>query len=179
MSFLDAMLHQLLSNNLWAPVLFWMVLLFWWHLCTKFSSAKRTPLYNYINAGTSTKSKLQPCPRTFSLSSLPLYFPSVFASPSSWQNAFLPTATLVLRYVLNQANRQRFLPGLRPENLPVLRYWGVTLLRLFKFLKSSKRSLNNQSKRRTLRLESSYWWPTHRDGAVQINDHYSCDTSWV
>ena len=66
-----------------------------------------------------------------------------------WQNAFLPTAALVLQYVLNQANRQRLLPGLRPEDLPVLRYWGVTLLRLPMFLKSSERSLNNQPKRRT------------------------------
>ena len=42
----------------------------------------------------------------------------------------LPRAALVLQYILNQANRQRLLLGLRPENLPVLRYWGVTLLRL-------------------------------------------------
>ena len=79
----------------------------------------------------------------------------------------------------NQVNQQRLLPGLRLENLPVLKYWGVTLLRLLMFLKSSERSLNNQPKRRTLWLKSSYWWPTHRNGAVQINDHFSCNTSWV
>ena len=49
----------------------------------------------------------------FSLSSFLLYFPSVFASPSSWQNAFFSTAALVLQYVLNQANQQKLLPVLR------------------------------------------------------------------
>ena len=34
----------------------------------------------------------------------------------------LVRAALVLQYVLNQANRQRLLPDLRPEDLPVLRY---------------------------------------------------------
>ena len=41
---------------------------------------------------------------------------------------------------LNQANRQRLLLGLRPENLPILSFWDVTLLRLPMFLKSSERS---------------------------------------
>ena len=67
-----------------------------------------------------------------------------------WQNAFLPTAALVLQYVLNQANRQRLLPGLRPEDLPVLRYWGVTLLRLPMFLKSSERSLRTTKRKKNV-----------------------------
>ena len=39
-------------------------------------------LRQFWDSGTRTKSRLQPCPRTFSLSSLPLYSPSVIVSPS-------------------------------------------------------------------------------------------------
>ena len=38
-----------------------------------------------------------------------------------WRNALLPISALVLQYVLNQANQQKLLPGLRPENLPGLK----------------------------------------------------------
>ena len=57
-SSLNTILYRLSSNNLWASVLFWMALAFWWHLRTKFSSAKSTPSPSYVNAGTRTKSRL-------------------------------------------------------------------------------------------------------------------------
>ena len=154
MSFFNAMLHWLLNNNLWALILLWMALPFWWYLCTKFFSAKGTLSHSYVNTGTHTRSRLQSYSKTFSLSSLPLYSSSVFTSPSGWQNEFLPIAALVLQYVSNQANWQRLLLGLRLEDLPALRYWGVMLLKLPMFLKSSEQILgtNKQKKNVTTRV---------------------------
>ena len=85
-----------------------------WHPRTKVSFAKRTPSHSYVKIKTHLK-------KTFSLAGLFLYFPSVFASPSGWQDAFFPTAALVPQYVWNQANQQRLLLGLRSGDLPGLK----------------------------------------------------------
>ena len=180
MSSFDTIPHWLSSYAFRAPVLFWVAHTLWaWHLSTEYSFTERTTM-SVLQQVLKKTSRQRPLSdqRAFSLSDSSI-FPSLFVFPSGWRNVFLPTAMLVLRYVSNQTNRQKLLLGLRPEDLPVLRYCGVTLLRLPMFLKSSERSLNNQPKRRTLQLKSSYCWPTHRDGAMQINNHYNCDTSWV
>ena len=114
MSSLDTTPHQLSSYDFWAPVLLWVTLPFRaWHLCTKFFSAKRTPSHSYVNIRTHPK-------RTFSLSGLPLYSPSVFVSSSSRQNASFPTALLVLQYVFKPSQLTK--TSTRSENLLVLRY---------------------------------------------------------
>ena len=74
-----------------------------------------------------------------------------------WQNTFLPTAALVLQYVLNQANRQRLLPGLRLEDLlglKILKYYVVRAPYVPQVIGTDLN--NNQPKIGTLRLESSY-----------------------
>ena len=48
-------------------------------------------------------------------------FDDISAQSFPLQNVFFPIAALVPQYVLNQANQQRLLPGLGPEELPVLR----------------------------------------------------------
>ena len=102
---------------IWAPVLLSVVLLLW-------AWHLRTDVYLGTNSYT-----------TFIL--LSLY----------WQNALFPTAALVLQYVSNQANRQRLLPGLRPEDLVVLRYWDVTWLKLPMFLKSLEQNLRTTKRK--------------------------------
>ena len=62
----------------------------------------------------------------------------------------LSRAALVLQYVSNQTNWQRLLPGLRREDLPVLRYWGVTLLKLLMFLKSLERSVRTTKQKKNV-----------------------------
>ena len=105
-----------------------------------------------------------PDQKAFNLSDSSI-FPSLFASLSGWRNAFLSTAALVLQYVFEPSQPTK--TSIRPEDLSVLWYWGVTLLRLLMFLRSSERSLNNQPKRRTLRLKSGYRWVTYNDWRVQ------------
>ena len=129
------------ATTFWHQYSFWVVNPLWaWHLSTEYSSTKHTAM-SVLQQVLKKASRQRPLPdqRAFSLSDSSIS-PSLFASPSRWRNAFFPTAALVLRYVLNQANRQRLLLALRPEELPVLRYWIITLLRLLIFLKSLERS---------------------------------------
>ena len=130
---------------------FWVVHPIWaWHLNTEHSSTERTAM-SVLQQVLKEASRQRPLPdqRAFSLSDSSIFL-SLFVSPSGWQNAFFPTAALVLQYVLNQANRQKLLLGLRPEDLPVLRYWGVTLWRLFMFLKLSERSLRTTKRKKNV-----------------------------
>ena len=102
---------------------------------TQGSHSNRSPNFfkpNYVWSGTHPKPRLQLGPRMFSLSTLPLYSPSVFATPSGWQNAFLPKAALVLQYVSNQANRQRLLTNLttyQAWDLRTYQSWDIEVLR--------------------------------------------------
>ena len=151
-SSLNAMLYQLLSNNFRAPVLLWMALPFRWHLRIKFSFAKGTRFHSYVNAGNRTKSRLQPCPRTFSLSGLFPYSPSVFAFLSGWRNAFLPIAALVLQYVLTKPTGKDFY---KAWDLRIYQFWNIELSRCWDFLRSSNhqnRAKNWKKKRFNLSL---------------------------
>ena len=56
---------------------------------------------NYVQSGSRPKLMLQLSPRTFHLSNLLPYSPSIFASLSGWENVFFLTTALVLQYVLN------------------------------------------------------------------------------
>ena len=138
---LNTILYQLSSYVFWAPLLLWMALPFRQHFRTKLSSAKGTPSHSYVNAGTRTKSKLQPCPRMFSLSDLLLFLRAYLPLHQVFicGTHVLPRAASVLQYVLNQASWQRLPPDLKTYQS--WEYWGVTLLRLLMFLKSLEQSL--------------------------------------
>ena len=126
-----------------------------WYLRTKFSSAKRMPSHSYVNVKTHSK-------RTFSLSGLLLYSSSVFASPSSWRNAFFLIVALVLQYVFEPSQPTKTFT--RPEDLPVWRYLRCYIVKAPYVLEVIGAELkNNQPKRGTLWLESNYRWPTHND----------------
>ena len=91
---------------------------FEWHFLlepdfsTKFS-VKYMPSHNYVNAGTRSKPRLQSGPKTFSLSSLPLYSPSLLLSYQVGKTHSFPQLRWFCDTFLNQANRQRLLPNLR------------------------------------------------------------------
>ena len=80
-------------------------------------------------------------------------FPSLFASLSNWQNVFFCIAALVLQYVFEPgqprktSTKHEDLPDLRLENLPILKYWVVTFLRLSMFLKSLEQSLKTTNQK--------------------------------
>ena len=95
MSSLDTTSHQLSSYDFRVPVLFLSTMSILQQVLKK--ASRQRPL---------------PDQRAFSLSDSSIFL-SLFVSPSGWQNAFFPTAALVLQYVLNQANRQRLLSGLK------------------------------------------------------------------
>ena len=140
MSSLNAMLHWLSSYNLWAPVFLSVAFL----LCAK---------HLCTNAHLETHS--------YTTVTLLIFY---------WQNAFLPTATLILQYILNQANRQQLLPSLRSEDLSGLKILRCYVVRAPYIPQVIGMELKKQpSEKITLRPKSSYHWPTYNDWHVQTS----------
>ena len=133
-----------------------MVLPFWvWHLCTKFSFAKRTPSHSYVNVRIY-------CTNTLGLSDLPLYFPKpIFLSTRLAKR--IPSHSCVgpaIRFSIKLTNKD-FYQTWRPISLEILRCYIIKAFYIPEVIKVKLK--NNKPKKGILQLESNYCWLIYND----------------